>query len=855
MRKNDMFLRDSGSHCAPLASTLHRDMRCRAGTARHAWWWGYRVFGPGEFAVKRYRLTIVVWMTLLGCCAAVHAVEPLQPIFVPKAVVGKFWHEQYKRLIVHWIPHCIEQMEPGGRGQELLNMINAGKALRDEPHGKFTGLVFADAYIYNTIEAMCLALEIDPAGDPEIADAQALLRKKLDAWIPIVLAAQCDDGYIHSYHILNDVPRYSNIDHHEFYTQGYFIEAGVAHYRMTGGKDRRLFDAARRCADHLCDTFGPPPKRLWIYGHEGMGIALCRLATLVDEIEGPGAGDKYVTLAKYLIDHRADIPRYRSPYRQSHVPVPEMSEAVGHAVRGTYLYAAVTELAMQTGDDGYAAAAERLWRSAIDRKAYITGGVGASHAGEAFGPDYFLPNDGYCESCAACGMVFWSHRMHAKEHDARYIDVQERTLYNAILGAVDLAGENFFYQNPLASEQMRYPWHGCPCCVGNIPRTLLALKDRTYSCNAAGDKLFINHYLDSRMPLRLSDGTQLVVEQQTNYPLDGVIRIVFHLEAPKTAAVCLRIPDRTESALYTAMPDLSGKFELTVDGETVDAPTENGYAVLERTWHDGDTITLELPIDVQRVYADPRVEADRGRVALIRGPIVYNVENADHPCDVRALVLPRDAAITATWQPELLGGVVTLRAEAFCRGLDGSVKPVDLFAVPNYVRLNRPGWSQVWIVESPEKVPLADELPMPIERPELDARTIDRVRIGDPESERAHGLKGEKTGSGTFRNRNWRHAVDGGWFEFRLKVDPEAENRLLCTYWGSDGGNRLFDVLIDGKVLLRRRLEHNKPGKFFDVEVPIPKEATSGKHQVTVRFQGVQNAWAGGVFDLRIVRP
>lgn len=813
------------------------------------------------------------WLTLCAVAAVLAALaasdcpvragdaapdEALRPVRFQQIRLGGFWCDQCKRLAEKWIPHCIEQMEPGGRGEELLNLVNTGKALRGESHGQFTGLPWSDAYVYNTVESICLALAVEPAGDEELAAAQDHLRAKLDEWIPIILAAQCEDGYIHSYHILNDRTRYTDINAHEFYVQGYFLEMGVAHYRITGGKDRRLYDAARRCADQLCETFGPT-ERVWIHGHAGMGYALCRLARLVNEVEGPGEGDKYFELVKFLLDTRHTVPEHRSEYRQSHKPVVEMREAVGHAVRATYFYTAMADLAMLTGDAAYRNAVDHIWSNAIDRKHYITGGVGASHQGEAFSVDFDLRNDGYCESCAGCGMTFWADRMHRMHHDAHYADVQERTLYNNLLGAIELSGENFFYQNPLASNQSRYPWHGCPCCVGNIPRALLAIKDLMYDLDRSGETLLVSHYVDSSGTIPDLAGTRVGIQQQTGYPISGEVTITLKPAEPREFTVKLRIPDRTESELYTADPDLTGKFTLAVNGETQTRPLEAGYVAVTRRWQEGDTIRLELPMEVQRVHCDERVVANRGRVALIRGPIVYNVEDVDHEESVRQLVLPADAELQAVWKPELLGGVMAIEGDALLQ-TDEGLRPTRLRAIPNYARLNRGGWSQVWIIEDPDSA-VATGAPETflhletIDRPELDKRTIDRVVVGDPSSEREHKLEGEQTSAGVFQKRRWRHATGGGWFSYQMEIEPGAENAVLCTYWGSDVGNRRFSIVVDGEVIAAQTLQDNQPGEFFDVEYPIPTELTAGKERVTVRLQAEPGATAGGVFDLRIVQP
>lgn len=625
--------------------------------------------------------------------------EVLTPVYFQSIQIDGFWRDQIKRLTEKWIPHCVAQMEEGGRGQELLNLVKTAKALKGEPTGEFTGAPWADAYVYNTIEAICLALAVDPDGDPDLANAQEFLRKKLDEWIPIVLAAQRDDGYIHSYHTVNKFDRYSNINSHEFYVQGYFIEAGVAHYQVTGGKDRRLYDATRRCADQLCENFGPAPKRNWIYGHAGMGIALCRLARLVNHAEGNGTGDKYSNLAKFFFDHRHDVEEHRNPYRQSHLPVAEQSHAVGHAVRATYFYSAIADLAMLTGDKAFASAVDRIWNSAVNRRIYVTGGVGSTRHGEAFGEDYQLPNESaYCESCAGCGLSFWADRMNRMHHDAASADLQELVLYNNILGAIELSGRNFFYQNPLASGHGRHPWHGCPCCVGNIPRALIAVKDLMYSLNQKRDVLYVNHFVAGRGTIDRVAGTNLTIRQETEYPWNGKVTLTLDPRIPTSFTVKVRIPSRAASALYTPTP-VPGKVELRVNGDMAATNIADGYASLSRKWKPGDRIELSLPMPIQRLHADQRVECDRGRVALRRGPIVYNIEDIDLGCDVRSIFLPKESELTAEWKPDLLGGVTVLEAQAKRMTPDGA-EPLSLVAVPNYARLNRGGWSQVWIAEN-----------------------------------------------------------------------------------------------------------------------------------------------------------
>ena len=416
---------------------------------------------------------------------------------------------------------------------------------------------------------------------------------------------------------------------------------------------------------------------------------------------------------------------------------------------------------------------------------------GAAHHGEAFGPDYVLPNDGYCESCAACGMSFWADRMLRHHADAHYADVQERVLYNAILGAVELTGENFYYQNPLESDQARYPWHGCPCCVGNIPRALLAIKDLMYSINSECDTLYINHFVDSEGTIDNVAGGSLRIAQETGYPWKRNVTIVLHPERPAAFSLEIRVPNRTESEIYTADPEVGRRITVRVNGKPVTPEIADGYATIARTWRPGDRVEIELPMDVQRVYADRRVVSDRGRVALQRGPIVYNVEDVDHGDKARSLVLDPEAPLRPEWRDDLLGGVTVIKGKA---KVDG--KEVTLTAVPNFARLNRGGWSQVWITEDPEKIepnPPSGREPFglkvkPFPRPDLDPRTLDKVVVGDAASERRHHRKGSGTSAGVFQDRAWRHAAGGGWFSYEMKVHADEPNVLLVTYWGSDLG-------------------------------------------------------------------
>jgi DUF1680 family protein len=622
--------------------------------------------------------------------------EPLIPVYFQTIEVDGFWKKQMKKLVEEWLPHCIEQMEEGGRGEELMNLVYTSKALQDQEHGEYTGRVFSDAYVYNVIEAICLALTIDPGEDEDLEKAQHFLQNKMNEWIPIIESAQCKDGYIHSYHILTKQERYSDFRAHEFYVMGYLIEMGVAHFQLTGGKDTRLFNVAQKCAEHLISTFGQEHNRNWVYGHSGMGIALCRFARLVNQTEGNEDGDKYFELAKYFFDNRHTNDGVHDKYNQTHLPVVEMDEAVGHAVRATYFYSGIADLAMLTSDNQYLAAVNKIWDNAIHCKSYITGGVGASHTGEAFSDNYDLSNNGYCETCAGCGLTFWATRMHQIHHDAHYIDVQERALFNNILGAIDDGGENFFYQNPLISNETRDPWHRVPCCVGNFPRSLIAIKDLMYSLNATKDVLYVNHYVESRGTIPNVAGAALTIEQKTEYPWKGDVAMILSPEKSKNFTVKLRIPDRKESDLYSVQPELNSKYSLMINSEDISLPIEKGYITIKRKWKKGDKIELLFPLEIQRVYCSDKVSENVGHVALQRGPLIYNIEDVDNDNDVKEMLLKPETNLESVWDPDLFEGAMIIKGDG-------------ITAIPNYLRLNRGGWSSVWIKEDPKLIMVLDE--------------------------------------------------------------------------------------------------------------------------------------------------
>lgn len=609
--------------------------------------------------------------------------ERLDVVYTKKYKIdNKLWNDRAKAMIVNWIPYCIAQNERTdltiGQGG-LDNFIEAAKAIRGEPFQRHKGYVFSNAWVHQTIEAICIALMVDPNGDKEVIAAQAKMKDALERWIPIILSAQESDGYLHTAYTLRDTTRWKdrwaprNRGDHEGYVAGYFIESAINHYTLTNGKDKRLYDAAKKLADCWVKNIGTGPgQKEWYDGHQEMEQALVRFGRFVNDMEGNGRGNSYVKLAKYLLDSRKN----GSEYDQSHVPVQQQYEAVGHAVRATYNYSAMADVAAETKDIDYQSAVMSLWNNLINKKYYFTGGIGSGETSEGFGPNYSLRNNAYCESCSSAGLIFFQYKMNLAYHDAKYADLYEETMYNALLGSLDLDGKNFYYTNRLSEAQPRDPWHVCPCCVGNIPRTLLMIPTWTY---VTGPKaIYVNLFIGSTINVERLAGTDVEMVQKTNYPWDGNVSITVNPKASKAFAVYVRVPNRTTSELYTPDKEIKGLKFLKVNGKNVPITMDKGYAVINRTWKKGDKIEFDMPMEVQRFRADERIEANRGRVALRYGPLVYNVETADGQ-DINKTIANKPLAME--WRDNFLRGVMVIKGQWD----DGT----PLLAIPNYTRTNR----------------------------------------------------------------------------------------------------------------------------------------------------------------------
>ncbi|MFP4058566.1 MAG: glycoside hydrolase family 127 protein [Candidatus Brocadiia bacterium] len=595
--------------------------------------------------------------------------------FTEVEVEDGFWSPRLATNRQKSIPHNLEMCRKTGRIHNFEHVAGVS----DEP---YRGHKFHDSDVYKVLQgvAHCRANRPDPQ-----------LRRQLEAVVGLVARSQQPDGYLNTFFTATaPEKRWRNLSHdHELYCAGHLFEAAVAHHQATG--EETFLDVARRLADHIGGVFGPG-RRHGIAGHPEIELALVKLWRATGE-------ERYLRLAHFFVEEHgsAEHRKLFGTYCQDHKPIREQSQAVGHCVRAMYFYSAVADLAAVRGDAGYRAALERLWRDVVERKMYVTGGIGVKGHGEGFGKPFFLPNeDAYAETCAAIGMALWNHRMALLTGEGRFADVVERVLYNGLLSGVSLDGTRFFYQNPLASRggHHRKAWYGCACCPTNVVRFLPALGGYAYAASAEGDAAYVLHYIGGSGTVPLEDGNVTLV-QRTGYPWDGSVQIIVEPEGTERQfAVRLRIPGWCEGA------------KVSLNGEELPGvEVEHGFAAIRRKWAPGETIGLELPMPVRRVKPDPRVEANQGRTAIRRGPVVYCLEGCDHETSVLRLAIPPEAKLEAEFQPDLLGGVVVVRGtgRAYAvaetdEGLERQARDVPVTAVPYYAWDNRePGEMVVWV--------------------------------------------------------------------------------------------------------------------------------------------------------------
>ncbi len=619
---------------------------------------------------------------------------PITPVQFTSVKVGDgFWGQRLKASREVTIPLAFSKCEETGRYENFV------KAAHPSDEYEVGGLAFDDTDVYKTIEGASYVLHTYPD-------------KKLEAYIDSVLlivkGGQEPDGYLYTSRTMNPkhphgwagTKRWEKVEElsHEFYNLGHMVEGAVAHYQATG--KRNFLDIAIKYADCVIREVGLGPGQVdRVPGHQIAEMALCRLYLVTGE-------KKYLDQAKYFLDRRGRTAN-KDPYNQSHLPITEQDEAVGHAVRATYMYSGIADVAALTGDKEYIETIDRIWDNIVSKKLYITGGIGATNRGEAFGKNYELPNaTAYCETCAAIGNVYVNHRMFLLHGESKYYDVLERTLYNGLLSGVSLQGDGFFYPNPLESAggYERKAWFGCACCPSNICRFIPSVPGYVYAVN--GSDLYVNLYMPNTLTQKVN-GKDVILRQETGYPWNGDVQITIDKNSAKTFSLKLRIPGwvRGEVApgeLYKYADGKSLGYKVLVNGEEVSSELDKGYFTITRNWKKGDQVSIHLDMEPRIVTAREEVEADRGRIAVERGPIVYCAEAADNSFPVRSVLMGPDPDMTVSHGDVLGYPVEKISAIAQTLHYDQRgrlrVDDVKLTMIPYYAWCHRgAGEMTVWL--------------------------------------------------------------------------------------------------------------------------------------------------------------
>lgn len=625
-----------------------------------------------------------------------------------------FWSEIQSRIIDTVIPFQEKVLNDEVEGVAKSHAIENFRIAAGLSEGEFYGMVFQDSDVAKWLEGVAYSLTVKP-------DAE--LEARADEIIEIIEKAQQPDGYLNTYFIIKAPERrWQNLQEcHELYCAGHMMEAAVAYYQATG-KDK-LLHVMERMADNIIEHFGEGKER-GIPGHQEVEIGLMKLYRVTGK-------DKYKEMARFFIEERGKNPQYfaqekakrgwnhwgiegmnaqNMEYSQYHKPVYEQTEAVGHSVRACYMYTAMADLAAEDGDERLYNACRTLWNNIVNKRMYVTGGIGSTPDGEAFSIDYDLPNDTvYAETCASIAMVFFAKRMLEIEADGRYADILEKELYNGTISGIQLDGKRYFYVNPLevnpgVSGKLfgyrhvipeRPGWYECACCPPNLVRMVTALGGYAWTENE--DTMFSHLLIGQKAELQ-----NAVVNVESSYPWEG--KVTYKI-SPKNDSFTLAIHIPSYVKIHAA------GTSVKVNGESV-AIEENlkkGYLYLTRSWKEGDTVEVLFDLPVRKVFANQRVREDAGCVALMRGPIVYCFEGVDNGEDIQALRIPRELnAETFTCNEGIMKGITCLKMPGYKLETSEELyseerpekKEVTLMAVPYYAWANR-GENQmrVWMLE------------------------------------------------------------------------------------------------------------------------------------------------------------
>ncbi|MCF7957974.1 MAG: glycoside hydrolase family 127 protein [Phycisphaerae bacterium] len=744
----------------------------------------------------RYEYFIVIVVLLLGLPAASGGIDRVS--FTDVHISDDFWSGRIETNRTVTIPFDFQKCEETGR---ISNFAKAGGLIE----GDFEGIYFNDSDLYKIIEGAAYSLASHP--DPQ-------LEAYVDSVIDKIAAAQWSDGYLYTFYSLpkhQPEKRWTDLQNmHELYCAGHFFEGAVAYYEATG--KRKILDIAIRLADHIDGVFGEG-KKMGVPGHQEIEIGLVRLYQATGQ-------KRYLTLARFFLDRRGDSASRKifGPYCQDHQKVIDQEEAVGHAVRAGYLYSGMADVATMTGDKDYVNAIKKIWRNVVEKKIYLTGGVGARHGGEAYGDNYELPNlTAYNETCAAVANAMWNHRLFLLEGDSQYIDVLERVLYNGFLSGVSLSGDSFFYPNPLASvgNYQRSPWFGCSCCPSNVVRFVPSIANYIYA--KADQRVYVNLYVTSDAEIQMKDEV-MKISQAGKYPWNGSVRVTVKKAMNEPIEMCLRLPGWARGQCmpgdlyrYTGQP--AGKIIVRLNGKPITYETEKGYAVIKRKWKDSDFIELELPMPIRRVVANPKVKDDRGRVAFERGPIVYCLEAADNPSGISNLVFGPDVKITPVHRADMFDGVTVLQGVAKSLKTEADDRQVltdqPVLAIPYYAWAHRgAGEMAVWLAKDKETA-------VPLKKPTIASQSkVTASHFWTQDTGEALNDQMDPKNSGDHdvpRFTWWDHKGTNEWVQYDFTKETAVSQ--VAVYWFDDTGRGQCRAPHDWHLLYR-----NKNGQWTPVK-------------------------------------
>lgn len=647
-----------------------------------------------------FLLSIIGILALLGCKKENNSASVIEeekslgyaitPVNIQNVkLTDEFWLPIIKRVQEKTIDYAIKKCEEEGR---MDNFLIAGGKMKGPVKGQFP---FDDSDLYKIIEGASNSLISSPNESLEIL---------LDSLIRIMQIGQEKDGYLTTWRTINPTSppaswvkvvkgkRWESLDRsHELYNAGHLYEAAAVHYEATGKKT--FLNIALKNADLMVRTFGEGEGKIHaVPGHQIIETGLIKLYQITKK-------EDYLTLAKYFLDNRGNPANHElyGAYSQDHIPVAQQEEVVGHAVRAVYMYAGMTDIAAIKKDTAYYNAVIKLWENMVNKKMYLTGGIGAKHEGEAFGENYELPNlTAYNETCASIGDVYWNHRSHGLSGKSKYFDVIERTLYNGLISGLSLDGKKFFYPNALESDGVyqfnqgsctRSDWFDCSCCPTNIIRFIPSIPGLIYS--KTGDAVYVNLYASNNASIAL-EKTNLEISQKTDYPWNGKVTITVNPEKESIFSLKLRVPGWARNEvlpgdLYSYKNSSNTRTTVTINGEIISTEEKEGYVTITRNWKKGESLEIDFPMEVKEVVTNVKVEGNIGKVALEYGPIVYAIEEIDNKNSFDKIFIDASDKFEVKKESTLLDGVNTIQNS-------------KLKAIPYYAWSNRGiGKMKVWI--------------------------------------------------------------------------------------------------------------------------------------------------------------